>query len=319
MSTFAISLHFSEVQVAHCAMDSVLWLLVLYGLFLPWLNSSHKYIHENTNDLKQLPVFCSGCEHSYRYALAGASRRGLQNSRVQNDRASAGVLCSPWTSECSSVDASLTVSLCTKPYFIFSYVWVVLDDLGGTFGWSPSLWEKRYLFTWISFQGETITFSVRTTPCTRRLGQGVTSCRCRNTRIISRKTGADVLPSFRKASGTDGFRGGLSFSWGQQTPLLLRTPTCPSYSVVIWPTAEGLQKELASLFSVIVVGLSIRSFVVFQTHLNSLRSGSDMLVLRLPCRDVFLHLSKELLSKSIHLFHHSTQLPNVKTPLNLEV
>lgn len=143
MSTFAISLHFSEVQVAHCAMDSVLWLLVLYGLFLPWLNSSHKYIHENTNDLKQLPpVFCSGCEHSYRYALAGASRRGLQNSRAQNDRASAGVLCSPLTSECSSVDASLTVSLCTKPYFIFSYLWVVLDDLGGTFGWSPSLWEK---------------------------------------------------------------------------------------------------------------------------------------------------------------------------------
>lgn len=101
MSTFAISLHFSEVQVAHCTMDFALWLLVLYSLFLPWLNSSHKHIHENTHDLKQLPVFHLECEHSFWYVLASVSDIILQDSHDQNDLASAWVLSSLLTSECS--------------------------------------------------------------------------------------------------------------------------------------------------------------------------------------------------------------------------
>lgn len=151
MSTFAISLHFSEVQVAHCTMDFALQLLVLYGLFLPWLNSSHKHIHENPGDLKQLPVFRFECKHSFWCVLASGSDIILQASHDQNDLA--WVLSSLLTSERSSVDASLTISPYTKPYSIFSYLWVVLDYLRGTLSSVPLLWEKKIFIYLDLFSG----------------------------------------------------------------------------------------------------------------------------------------------------------------------
>lgn len=153
MSTFAISLHFSKVQVAHCTMDFTLWLLVPYGLLLPWLNSSHKHIHENTNDLKQLPVCHFQCKHSFWYVLVSGSDIIFQGNQDEKDLASTWVLSSLLTSECSSDDASLTASLYTNPYSIFSYLWAVLDYLQGPFGSASPLWEKKILvyldlFSW---------------------------------------------------------------------------------------------------------------------------------------------------------------------------
>ena len=260
MSTFAISLHFSEVQVAHCTMDFSLWLLVLYGLFLPWLNSSHKHIHENTHDLKQSPVLGFEHGHNFWYVLASGSDIILQDSHDQNNLALAQVLSSLLTSECSRVDASLTVSLYTKPYYIFSYLWVVLDYLQGTFCSAPSLWEKKTLVYLDLFSGGNHYVQRLCQALHKSLGQWVTLRHCCNTDIINRKTSTDVLMNSQKASESEVFNDGLSFSWSWQALLLLHTSTCLNSSALIWLMAKALLKNTSIfVFLVLMVTLNIRS------------------------------------------------------------